>query len=146
MTVAGDPGSYRSILSRTREARVLSRSGRDMQVYLRHGEGRINVSHVMLVRREAANLIRFWLDRSEPHDVDDAWGFLRADPWSKPQWIAAMHAPGPRSVITWGVLMRIDAAPLRRQLSQTIREYVMETPTLIGRTLVKRGIGHRWPG
>ena len=39
MTVAGDPGSYTSILSATREARVLSRSGRDLRVYLRQGEG-----------------------------------------------------------------------------------------------------------
>jgi hypothetical protein len=86
MKVAADPTSYTSILSRTREARVLSRSGRDMHVYLRHGEGFMSVSQVMLVRREAANLIRFWVDRSAPHDVDDGWGFLRADPWST-DWI-----------------------------------------------------------
>src|SRR5512146_1788951 len=48
MTVAGDPGSYTSILSHTQEARVLSRSGRDVQVYLRQGEGAIRVSYVML--------------------------------------------------------------------------------------------------
>jgi hypothetical protein len=143
MTVAGDPGGYASILSYTQEARVLSRSGRDVQVYLRQGEGVISVSYVMLVRREASNLIRFWLDPSQPHDLDDAWGFLRVEPWSKPPWLKMVEAPGPRSVITWGLLLRIDARLLKLQFSEGIRRYAMETPVLVFRALLARGICRR---
>jgi hypothetical protein len=72
MSVAGDPASYPAILPATNEARVVSRSGREVRVRLRHGEGLVSVSYVILVRREAANAIRFWLDPSEPHDLDRA--------------------------------------------------------------------------
>jgi hypothetical protein len=143
MTVAGDPGSYASILSHTLEARVLSRSGRDVQVYLRQGEGAISVSYVMLVRRETSNLIRFWLDPSQPHDLDDAWGFLRVEPWSKPPWLQMVEAPGPRSVITWGLLLRIDERPLKLQFSEGIRRYAMETPVLVSKAVFARGIARR---
>jgi hypothetical protein len=144
MTVASDPGSYTSILYATQEARVVSSRGRDVRVYLRQGEGRLSASYVVLVRREARNLIRFWLDPSEPHDLDDAWGFLRAEQWSKPPWIGGMERPVPRSVIasgsviTWGVLLRIDAAPLKLHFSEGIRRYAMETPRLIVQMLIAR--------
>jgi hypothetical protein len=143
MTVAGDPGSYTSILSHTLEARVLSRRDRDVQVYLRQGEGAISVGYVTLVRREASNLIRFWLDPSQPHDLDDASGFLRVEPWSKPPWLQSKEAPGPRSVITWGLLLRIDSTALKLRFSEGIRRYAMETPNLIAKALYAKDIGRR---
>jgi hypothetical protein len=149
MTIAGDPGSYTSILYATREGRVLSRSGRDMQVYLRQDLGGISVSYVMLVRREAANLIRFWLDPSQPHDLDDGWGFLRAEPWSEPPWFArwkpprrqSVIVPEPHTVITWGLLLRIDATPLKLHYSEEIRRYAMATPDKIAGTVIARRRG-----
>lgn len=137
MAVAGDPRSYTSILSATREAQVIARSGRDLQVRLRQGDGRVNLSNVVLVRRETSNLIRFWLDPSEPHDLDDGWGYLHAAPWSKPPWIGGTFAPGPRSILTWGVLMRIDAGLVKRRFAEAIRRDVMDTPTLVGRYIAE---------
>jgi hypothetical protein len=134
MTVASDPGNYSSILYGTQEARVMSRRGRDVQVYLRQGEGLASVSYVVLVRREAPNLIRFWLDPSQPHDLDDGWGFLRAEPWP---WRKSPEPYG--SVITWGMLLRIDSVPVKLQFSERIRRYAMETPTLLGRLIL---MGH----
>lgn len=141
MTVAGDPGSYTSILYATREARVMSRSGRDTQVYLRHDLGGISVSYVMLLRREAPNLIRFWLDPSQPHDLDDGWGFLRAESCeehpTEPRLVMT-GPPGPSSVITWGLLLRIDATLLKLHYSESIRRYVMETPQMIVNYIYRR--------
>jgi hypothetical protein len=134
MTLGSDPASYTSILYATHEARVLSRRGRDVQVYLRQGEGLASVSYVVLVRRESENLIRFWLDLSQPHDLDDGWGFLRAEPW--PKQLGGL-------VVTWGVLMRIDAAPLKLQFSESLRRYAMETPSLLVQTLIARRKGQR---
>jgi len=154
MTVAGDPGSYTSILYATREARVMSQSGRDMQVYLRQDLGGISVSYAMLVRREAANLIRFRLDPSQPHDLDDGWGYLRAEPWSEPPWFGRWKTPEPpsvgkrktsepHSIITWGLLLRIDATPLKLHYSEQIRRYAMLTPRLIAETLFHRRVARR---
>jgi hypothetical protein len=128
MAIAGDPGTYATILSATREARVLSHRGRDTQVYLRQGEALASVSYVVLMRRETSNLLRFWLDPSQPHDLDDGWGYLRVEPWTKPSWLQMRARPVPRSVITWGVLLRIDSHELKLRYSEAIRRAAMETP------------------
>ncbi len=102
------------------------------------------MSNVLLVRREAANLIRFWLDPSQRHDLDDGWGFLRVESWSVPPWLQMKEGPGPhRSVITWGMLLRIDAAWLKLRYSEEIRRYAMETPRLIEKTVFARRTGRR---
>jgi hypothetical protein len=138
MAVVGDPGNYTSILYATREARILSKSGRDMQVSLRQDLGGTSVSYAMVVRREAANLIRFWLDPSQPHDLSDGFGYLRAEPWSKPPWLGKNKPTGPHAVITWGLLLRIDATLLKLRYSEQIRRYAMLTPRLIAGTLFER--------
>src|SRR5262249_28281424 len=131
MAIANDPGTYTEILSATKEARIMSRRGRDMQVYLRQGEWFASVSYVMLVRRESSNLLRFWLDPSESHDLDDGWGFLRVDPWIKPPWFRMYARPRPRSIITWGMLMRIDSHERKLRYSEVIRRGAMATPALL---------------
>lgn len=127
MAIAGDPEAYTAILSATREVRVLARRGSDLQVYLSQGSGLVSVNNVVLMRREAPGLLRFWLDPSEPHDLDDGWGFLRVEPWAKPPWLKMSSRPGPRSLITWGVLMRIDSPDIKLRYSEVVRRAVMET-------------------
>jgi hypothetical protein len=137
MAVVANPSTYTSILSTTQEARVLSRIGRDVQVYLRHGEGLIRVSYVVRVRRESSNLLRFWLDPSEPHDLDDGWGFLRAEamPMLFRGRFSQYKSSKPVSLVTWSVLLRIDRHDVRGRYSEAIRRLVMETPQLLDRYL-----------
>ena len=45
-------------------------------------------------RNKPADGVKFWMDRSRHHDVDDAWGFLRVEPM-----------PGGRSLVSYGVLI-----------------------------------------
>jgi hypothetical protein len=131
MTLATDPGRYGSILPMTREVRVLAQRGRDMQVYLRQGEGLGSVSYVLLVRRESEGLLRFWIDPSQPHDLDDGWGFFRVEPWPKQLWwnVAPQHKYV--SLMTWGVLMRIDSDWQRNEFSESLRANATMAPQLI---------------
>jgi hypothetical protein len=137
MAVAANPGTYTSILSTTQEARVISRSGRDVQVYLRHGAGLIRVSYVVRVRRESSNLLRFWLDPSEPHDLDDGWGSLRVEPLPMlfRGRFSQYKTTKPVSLVTWSVLLRIDRHDVKVRHSEAIRRLVMETPQLLDRYL-----------
>jgi hypothetical protein len=132
MARAADPADYPGILAWTREARVLTQSGRDMQVYLRHDVGSISASYVLLVRRESQGLIRFWVDPSQPHDLDDGWGFLRVEPRPRELFLGSLAKSITHiSLLTWGVLLRIDSDELRLRFSEQIRRGAMETPARI---------------
>lgn len=124
-----DPASYTSILPLTMEARVVGTSGIDTQVYFKHGGKLGSAAYVMLVRRESAGLLRFWLDPSQPHEIADCWGYFRVQPW------------GRRScLLTYAGLIRLDFGFLKL-FTETIRRYTLGTPGLV-RAYVRSRQGH----
>lgn len=131
MEVAGDPATYTRIIAKTLEARALARIGRDMQVYLRQGEGVLSFSYVVRVRQESSSLLRFWVDLSQPHDLNDGWGFLRCKRWVPPTFKfpnVSRNPDVPLMVLTWAVLLRLDAGTLLSRYTEDIRRGVMQTP------------------
>jgi hypothetical protein len=53
-----------------------------------------------------------------------------------PPWIRMKEPWG--SVITWGLLLRIDSAFLKLHYSEEIRRYAMVTPDKIARAVIAR--------
>jgi hypothetical protein len=120
MAVLHDPGTYTSILPLTLEARVLSPRGRDARVFFRQGTRLGSAGYVLLVRRESAGLIRFWLDPSEPHEIADCWGYFRVRPHGKQA-----------SVLTYAALIRLDPGLVKLLFSEKIRGYALSTPGVV---------------
>jgi hypothetical protein len=118
--VLHDPATYSAILPMTMEVKVLSQDDRDMRVFFRQGSKLGSAGYVLLVRRESAGLIRFWLDPSQPHEVADLWGYFRVRPYQ------------PRaSVLTYAALLRLDPGLVKLLFSETIRRYALSTPGLV---------------
>jgi hypothetical protein len=120
MAVVADPASYRAILPMTLEARVLSRSGRDVQVFLRQGGRLGSAGYVLLARRESQGLLRFWLDPREPHDIADCWGYFSAKPWGSEG-----------SLLTYAALIRLEDGMVKFLFKETIRKFALGTPGLV---------------
>ena len=122
---------FPNFLMCTGETRLLMQSGRDMQVYLGHDAAIGPVSLVLLVRRQSPSLLRFWVDLSQPHALDDGWGFLRIEPFPRELVIPPVEKliggnPIAVSLLTWGVLMRIDSDEVRLRFLEIIRNGAME--------------------
>lgn len=94
-----DVKSYTSFLPLTRKARLVGENNGDRFVEFLSGNAMVSVKYTLRFRRTEPHTLRFWLDPSRPHDVPDAWGYLR--------WHAVATAAGPRVLITCGVLAEL---------------------------------------
>jgi hypothetical protein len=76
-----DVAAYRRILPRTSSARRVGVVDGDLLIELRQGSSIFETSYTIRVHKDAAaRTVRFWLDRSRPHGIDDAWGYFRIEP------------------------------------------------------------------
>ena len=73
-----DPNAYTTILPRTLHAHIEKTRGDKKWISLTQGNSLVELRYVIKVDpSEDRSLYRFRIDESYPHDLDDAWGFLR---------------------------------------------------------------------
>jgi hypothetical protein len=122
-----DARAYRSILPLTLEAREVARRGHDRWVALRHG-GRLGTAgYTVTIRHESSNLVRFWLDRRYPHEIDDAWGYFRVDP-----------LPDGATLVSYGAALNLGFGVAQAFFEEKIRGYALEPPGLLARYVEDR--------
>jgi hypothetical protein len=123
---------WRQLLPRTRSARRVGSVSGDALVELTSGSALLHATYTVRVRREGRE-VRFWMDSRRPHDIEDAWGFMRAEPL----------ADG-RSVLTFGVLIDMGPGLLRDLFESRVRELALSVPDRIrGWVLERNAIGRR---
>jgi len=111
-----DVGGWRRFLPRTRDARRVGAIDGDMLVEVTHGSALVQVAYTLRVHRES-NVVRFWMDPSRPHDIEDAWGFFRVEPM-----------PDRRALVTYGILIDMGDGLLRDLFENRVRELALEVP------------------
>lgn len=125
-----DVGAWRRFLPKTRDARRVGAVDGDTLVEVTHGSALVRVAYTLRVRREEhavrmpgtgadahATVVRFWMDPSRPHDIEDAWGFFRAEPM-----------PDGRTLVTYGILIDMGDGLLRDLFENRVRELALEVP------------------
>ncbi|HEX3772427.1 MAG TPA: hypothetical protein VHV30_16230 [Polyangiaceae bacterium] len=114
----GDIHLWQRILPRTRSARVVrgARDGVDELVELTNGTALVQATYTMELRREASG-IRFWVDPARRHDIEDAWGFVKAEPMA--------HG---RTLVTYGVLIDIGPGIVRSLFEDRVRALALSVP------------------
>lgn len=100
---------WRQILPRVRSARRVGVAGSDALVELTQGTALLHATYTLRVRREGGE-IRFWMDPHRPHDIEDAWGFVRAQPRA-----------GGRALVTYGILIDMGPGILRDLFEDRVR-------------------------
>jgi hypothetical protein len=121
-----DARNWRRFLPRTRGAERVGTVGPDFLVELTHGSAIVNVAYTLRVHRQG-NVVRFWMDLSRPHDIEDAWGFFRAE---------AM--PAGRTLLTYGILIDMGAGLLRDMFEKRVQELALEVPDGIREAALQR--------
>lgn len=121
-----DVDVWRRLLPHTRQARQVGTAAGDAIVELTHGSALVQVTYSLRVRREG-NVIRFWLDRSRPHGIEDAWGFLRAEPLD-----------GARTLVAYGILIDMGAGLLRNLFEERVRRLALTVPERVRGLLLER--------
>jgi hypothetical protein len=91
-----------------------------------HGNALLQVSYTMRVQRDARSA-RFRLEPRRKHDIEDVWGFLRAEPL----------ADG-RTILTYGVLIDMGPGLLRDLFENRVRETALTVPERIRGLMVER--------
>lgn len=125
MAVVSDLAAYPSILPRLEEAREVRRRGEHRWVRFRHETKLGTAEYSCVVHRESGRVVRFWMDPSRPHDIDDMFGYFRAEPFG----------PG-KTLFTYAVALRLPFA-IRALFEDRIVDYAMDTPALVRRYLAR---------
>lgn len=90
--------TLREVLPRTRRTDVIDRQDGSVRVELEMGNNVVSTTYTVFFALEPADgasrghLVRFWLDPSRPHSIDDVWGFFRATPFDDGRTLVAVGA------------------------------------------------------
>jgi len=135
--VLNELATLSDVLPSTRNTRILDRSGNRVRVELEQGNSVVSTTFTVFFELEPPDtrfdprVVRFWLDPSEPHSVDDVWGFFRATRYDDQ-----------RSLISVGALVDLGPGVLRMLFEQRIQRSILRIPNRI-RDIVERNFGIR---
>jgi hypothetical protein len=119
----GDVRVWQRILPRTRSARVVGAARHGELVELTNGTSIVQATYTMQLQRDG-RVVRFWLDPARRHDIEDAWGFVRAEPMARG-----------RTLVTYGVLIDLGPGIVRDLFEDGVRKLALSVPERL-RTLV----------
>ena len=80
-------------LPRTKSARLIDVRGSEARVELVQGRGALEASYTVRIERvPGRSELRFWLDPTRPHDIEDVFGFFRVEPFGEGQSLVTVAA------------------------------------------------------
>jgi hypothetical protein len=120
------------ILPRTKRATLIDVKDGRARVELVQGNALAEATYTVLLERSGPGEVRFWLDRSRPHGIDDVWGYFRARPF----------APG-KTLVTVGVAVDVGPGLVRMLFEERIQRLALETPRHIREWVEPRALAAR---
>ncbi|MBX3188717.1 MAG: hypothetical protein KF819_16995 [Labilithrix sp.] len=121
-----DVDAYRRVLPRTKRARFVGMDGGDRLIELAQGNAIAEAEYTIRVRTDVGGReVRFWLEPSRPHDIDDAWGFFRLEPFTT-------EAGEPRVLLTYAALVDVGPGIVRELFEERVRSALLSVPQLLG--------------
>lgn len=123
MAAVSDVEAYSLILPRLQDAREVRRRGEHRWVRFRHATKLGTAEYSCVLHRESGRVVRFWMDPSRPHDVDDMFGYFRAEPFG-----------AGRTLFTYAIALRLPFA-IRSLFEDRIVDFALDTPALLRRYL-----------
>lgn len=118
------------VLPSTRDTRIVDRSGNRVRVELEQGNSMVSTTFTVFFQLEPPeghndpHVVRFWLDPSQPHSIDDAWGFFRATRYDAEY-----------SLVSVGALVNLGPGVIRMLFEQRIQRSILRMPNRIRDTV-----------
>ena len=129
-----DVNAYRRVLPHTKQARLLSvEPNGDRLVELVQGTALVEAEYTIRVRHDPPSSgggsrreVRFWLEPTRPHEIDDAWGFFRFEPF--------IGTSGEQRVLlTYAILVDVGPGIIRELFEERVRAALLSVPQLVRR-------------
>jgi hypothetical protein len=126
-----DVDAYRRVLPRTKRARLVTvEPNGDRLVELVQGTALVEAEYTIRVRQDPPSQtrreVRFWLEPTRPHEIDDAWGFFRIEPF--------IGASGEQRVLlTYAILVDVGPGLVRELFEERVRAALLSVPQLVRR-------------
>ena len=128
LALLDDDEAWLEVLPRTKHAQRIAGDASNVWVQLHQGNALVDAAYTLHVQKEpAASRVRFWVDLTRPHDVEDAWGFYR---WQDVR-------PG-RVLLVYGALVD-PGGVLRSMYEERLRAAMLEVPQRLRRYVAKKG-------
>ena len=126
-----DVDAYRKVLPKTKRANLLETHGDTRTIELVQGNAMVEATYAIIVQRQSANEYRFWVDPSRPHEIDDAWGFFRLEPFQTESGEAKV-------LLTYGVLVDVGPGIVRDLFEERVRAALLGVPQQVRRHVADR--------
>ncbi len=131
-----DVAAYARVLPKTKTATLVGRNGPDTFVELHQGNAFVDTAYTIRLRRSPTpNELRFWLDPTKPHSIENAWGFFRYEPFTD-------ASGAPRVLLTYGVLVDLGPGIVRDLFEERVRGAMLAVPARV-RAYLTSGAGRR---
>jgi hypothetical protein len=118
-----DPSAYRQVLPHARDARLMGTTDGDQLVEITQGLAFVQAGYTLRLRADDDHRrVRFWVDRSKPHDIDDAWGFFRVET------LPDAEDGSPRVLLTYGILVDLGPGLIRDFFEDRIQASLLTVP------------------
>jgi hypothetical protein len=122
MAAFSETTALSTILPNTKRASLIEATEQHLRVELVQGNDWADATYTVYLAAESESGVRFWLDRSRPHDIEDAWGYFRVTPFD-----------GSRTLVTVAVAVDIGSGLFRRLLTGAVQTCILTTPDYIRR-------------
>ena len=128
--------AYVEVLPRTKYAQRVWGPAPDLFIELHQGNAIIDASYTVRIRKEPEmKRIRFWLEPSRAHAIDDAWGFFRYE-------LLATEDGQPQLILTNGALVDVGPGMLRSLYEERLRRAMLAVPENLRRYLLRLRAAH----
>ena len=128
--------AYVEVLPRTKYAEKVAGPAPDLFIELHQGNALIDAAYTVRIRKEPEKKrIRFWLEPSRPHAIDDAWGFFRYE-------LLAKENGESRILLTYGALVDVGPGMLRSMYEDRVRDAMLRVPENLRRYLLRLRATH----
>jgi len=123
-----DVATFRHVLPRTKRVKLVSvEPNGDRLVELVQGNALVDAEYTLRVRTYPARReVRFWLETSRPHEIDDAFGYFRVEPLTG-------SVGEQRTLLTYAVLVDIGPGIVRDLFEERVRSALLSVPQLVRR-------------
>lgn len=127
-----DVDAYKHVLPKTKRVKlVATEPNGDRLVELVQGTALMDAQYTIRVRHYPARReVRFWLETSRPHEIDDAFGYFRVEP-------VAGASGEQRVLLTYAILVDVGPGIVRELFEDKVRAATLSVPQLVRRYMAE---------
>jgi len=133
ISLLGDMTAYTQVLPHARNAKLVGHRDGDRLVEITQGNAMVQAAYTLRMRTDNdGRRVRFWIDRSRPHGIDDAWGYFRVDP------LPAGKDGAPRVLLSYGILVDLGPGLIRDFFEARIQASMLSVPERLRQYATRR--------